>query len=136
MLDALDGHGPLAVQLICIPLVTLLLAVLQALTLVVLQQPVLAAEMPTTEATVADDALRRVFTILIAAANLLWGHAAAQGQRHAERGVGRDGVVGERCGSRGQVLACIHKAQVCWLRQVGAQGEKRTQCGDGSAGWY
>ena len=76
----------------------------------VLQQPVLAAEMPTAEATVADDALRRVFAILVAAADLLWWHAAAQGERHTERCVGRDGVIGKRCGGRGQVLACVHKA--------------------------
>lgn len=96
-LDALDSHGALAVQLVRIPLVALLLAVLEALALMVLQQPVLAAEMPVAEPAVAHDALRSVLALLVAAADLLRWHAAAHRQRHVQSCIGRDGVVSE-CG--------------------------------------
>ena len=77
-LYALDSHSPLAVELVRIPLVALLLAVLETLALVVLQQAMLAAEMPIAEPAIADDALRRVLAIFVAAADLLGRHAAAQ----------------------------------------------------------
>lgn len=122
VLDTLDSHGALAVELNRIPLVGLFLAVLEALALVVLEQTVLAAEMAVAEAAVTDDALRRVLALLVAAADLLRGHAAAHRQRHVQRGVGGDGIVGERCAGGAQVLARVHEAQVRWLGQVGAQG--------------
>lgn len=79
-LDALDGHGTLAVELIGITAVTLLLAVLEALALVVLKHAVLTAVMAGAEAAVADNGLSTVFAVLEGAANLLGGHAAAKGQ--------------------------------------------------------
>ena len=134
--NALDGHRPLAIQLVRIPLMALLLAVLQPLALVVLQQAVLPAKVSAAEPAVADDALRGVFAIFVAAADLLGGHPAAQGQRHVQRCVGRDSVVGERCGRGRQVLPCVHEAQVRGLGQVGAKSKQRAQCGDGGAGGY
>ena len=77
-LYALDSHSPLAVELVRIPLVALLLAVLETLALVVLQQAMLAAEMPIAEPAIADDALRRVLAIFVAAADRLGRHAAAR----------------------------------------------------------
>jgi hypothetical protein len=99
-LDALDSHSALAVELVGIALVALLLAVLEALALVVLEQAVLAAEVAVAEAAVADDALGGVLALLVAAADLLRRHAAAQRQGHVQGGVGRDGVVGERRAGR------------------------------------
>lgn len=72
----------------------LLLAVLQALTLVVLEHAVLTAVVATAEAAVADNGLRAVLAVLEGAANLLWGHAAAEWECEVERRVGADGVVG------------------------------------------
>lgn len=57
----------------------LLLAVLEALALVVLEHAVLAAVVPAAEAAVTDDTLRRVLAVLERAADLLGRHAAAQG---------------------------------------------------------
>ena len=48
-LDPLDDHSPLTVQFISIALMALLLAVLQPRALVVLQHPMLAAEVPLAE---------------------------------------------------------------------------------------
>lgn len=91
-LHSLDRHRPLAIQLARVPLMALLLAILQALALVVLEQPVLAAKVPAAEPAVADDALRRVLALLERAPDLLGRHAAAQGQGHVQCGVWRDGV--------------------------------------------
>lgn len=57
----------------------LLLAVLEALALMVLEHAVLAAVVPAAEAAVADDALRRVLALLERAADLLGRHATTQG---------------------------------------------------------
>ena len=65
---------------------TLLLAILQTLALVVLQQPVLAAEMTAAEPTVTDYALRRVLALLEGTADLL-GHAAPERKRYVQGGV-------------------------------------------------
>ena len=130
-LDALDSHSALAVELVGVALVALLLTVLEALALVVLEQAVLAAEVAVAEAAVADDALGGVLALLVAAADLLRRHAAAQRQGHVQGGVGRDGVVGERRAGRRQVLPCVDEAQVRGLGQAGAQREERAQRGDG-----
>ena len=87
-LDAADGKGALAIQLVGVALMALLLAVLEPLALVVLEQAVLAAVVARAEAAVADDALRRVFAQFETAADLLGGHAAAQRERHVQRAVG------------------------------------------------
>ena len=115
---------------------TLLLAILEALALVVLEEAVLAAEMPIAEAAVADDALRGVLAFLVTAANLLRRHAAAQRERHVQRCVRRDCVLAERCGGGRQVLPGVHEAQVGGLGQVGAQREQTAQGRDGGVGGY
>lgn len=135
-LDALDSHGAFAVELVGVPLVALLLAVLKALALVVLQEAVLATEMPVAEAAVADNALCGVLALLVAAADLLGRHATAQRQRHVQRCVRRDCVFAKRCGSRGQVLPGVHKTQVGGLGQVGAQCKQAAQGRDGSICGY
>jgi hypothetical protein len=126
--DALDGHGPLAIQFCRIALVALLLAVLEALAPVVLEQAVLAAEMAGAEAAVADDALGGVLALLEGAADLLGRHAATERQCHVQDGVGREGERGEGFGGRGEVLACIDEAQVCF-GEVVAEGEQRREGG-------
>jgi hypothetical protein len=78
-LDSLNGNRPLAVQLIRVPLMTLLFTVLQALALVVFEHAVLTAVVAIAEAAVADDGLCAVLAVLEGAADLLWGHAAAEG---------------------------------------------------------
>ena len=73
----------------------LLLAVLQALALVILEHAVLTAMMASTEAAVADYGLGAVFAVLEGAANLLWGHAAAERECEVESRVGADGVISQ-----------------------------------------
>jgi hypothetical protein len=130
-LHALDRHGPLTIQPLRIPLMTLLLAILQALTLMILQQAMLAAEMPTAEAAVAYNPLRRILALLERAPDLLGRHAAAQGQRHVYCGVGPDGVASDRGRRRGEVFSCVHEAQVRGGGEVGAHGEEGAERGDG-----
>lgn len=60
-----------------IPLMALLLTILQPLALVILQQPMLPAEVSVAEAAIAYDALRRVFALLEGTPDLLRRHAAA-----------------------------------------------------------
>ena len=55
---------------------TLFLAVLEPSALVILQHPMLAAEMPLAEGAVADNALRGLFAVFMRAANFLRGTAA------------------------------------------------------------
>ena len=112
----------------------LLLAVLEPLTLVVLEQPVLPAEMPVAEAAIADDALGGVLALLVAAADLLRWHPAAQRQGHVQGAVGRDGVGGQRRRGRREVLAGVDEAQVRGRGQIGAQGQERAQRLDGRVG--
>ncbi len=78
-LDALNNRRALRIQLNRIPLMTLLLAVLEPTTPMVLQHPVLTAEMALTEPAVAHDPLRRVLAILEVAFYLLGRHASANG---------------------------------------------------------
>ena len=75
---------------------TLLLTVLQPLTLMILQQPVLPAIMSRAEPAVAYDALRSVLALFETAPDLLGRHPAAQRQRHMQRAVWRDVVGFER----------------------------------------
>lgn len=58
----------------------LLLAILQALALVVLEHAVLAAMVTGAESTVTDNGLGAILAVLEGAADLLGGHAAAQGE--------------------------------------------------------
>lgn len=54
--------------------------VFQAVTLVVLEQAVLATVVAVAEAAVADDALGALLAVLVRATYLLGGHAAAEGR--------------------------------------------------------
>lgn len=90
--DTLDRHRPLTIQSLRIPLMTLLLAVLQSLAFMILQQPMLPAIMPAAEPAVSDDPLRRVFAFLETAPDFLGRHSTAQGERHVEGRVGQDVV--------------------------------------------
>lgn len=73
----------------------LLLAVLQPLTLMILQKPMFPAEVSSAEATIAYDTLRSILAVLEAAADFLRGHAPAHGQRHVQRRVGWDREIAE-----------------------------------------
>lgn len=84
ILNPLHSHRPLGIQRIRIPIVTLLLAVFQPTALVILQHPMLAAEMALAEGAVAHYPLRAVFAVFEGAFYLLWRHAAADGQGHVE----------------------------------------------------
>ena len=97
---------------------TLLLAVLQPAALVILEHPVLAAEMPLAEGAIAHYPLRAVLAVFEGAFHLLGGHAAADGQRHVQgRGSGQEvgdwgcGCVGWGIGG-GQMLAGVDEADV------------------------
>ena len=89
-LDPLDNDGALAIQLIRIPLMALLLAVLQPGTLMILQHPMLAAEMSLAEGAIAYDALRRLLAVFVRAADFL-RRSAADGKCDMEGGGRRDG---------------------------------------------
>lgn len=89
-LDALDNNSSLTIQLVGISFVTLFLAVLEPGALVILQHPMLAAEMPLAEGAVADDPLGRLFAVFMRAADFLRG-AAAQGEGYVQGGGWWDG---------------------------------------------
>lgn len=77
----------------------------------VLEQPVLATVVAVAEAAIADDALGALLAVLVAAANLLRGHAAEKGGRQVEGRLALDVVVGQR--PRGQqVLAGVDEAEI------------------------
>lgn len=80
-LNALDGHGALAFELLAIAILLLLLAVFQTRAVVALQHTVLATKVSLAEAAVAHDALGGVLAVLCVAADLLWC-ATADGKRH------------------------------------------------------
>ena len=101
---AFDGHGALALQLLLVPVLLLLLAILQPRAVVRLQHAVLAAEVSLTEAAVSDNPLGCVLAVFEPAADLL-GRAAADGQRHVYCALARDVVACERLLRRAQVLA-------------------------------
>ena len=126
-LDALDGNGALAVELVCVAGMAFLLAVLEALALVVLKHAVLAAVVAAAEAAVADNGLGTVLAVLEGAADLLGRHAAAQRQGQVQGCVWADGVVGEGCFRRRKVLAGVDDAQIRGRVHVGAQGEERAK---------
>lgn len=76
----------LAVQLICISLVALLLAIFQPGAFVVLQHAVFTTVVSVAETAVADDALRGIFAVLETASDFPRGHATAQGQGDVDGG--------------------------------------------------
>lgn len=127
--NALDSNRPLTLQLLLIPLLILLLAVLQARTAVRLQHPVLAAEMAIAEAAVADDPLRRVAAVFETAADFL-GASAADWQREVDCRLACDGVGGQGCARVGEVFAGVHEAEGGG-GEVGAEREEGVEGGDG-----
>lgn len=88
LLYPLDSHGALALQLLLVPVLLLLLAVLQPRAVVRLQHAMLAAVVPFAEAAIPDDALGCVLAVLEVASDLL-GCAAADGQGHVQRAFAR-----------------------------------------------
>lgn len=114
-------------QPLSIPLMAFLLAVLEAVALVVLQHAVLAAVVAAAEAAVADNGLGAILAVLERAADLLGGHSTAQGQGHVQGGIGADAVFGEGGGGRREVLAGVDYAEVGGRGEVGAQGEQGAQ---------
>lgn len=126
-LNALDGDGTLAVELVGIAAVALLLAVLEALALVVLEHAVLTAVMARAEAAVADNGLGAVLAVLEGTADLLWRHAATQGQGEVQSRVWADGVVGQGCFWGGEMLAGVDYAQIRRRVHVCAEGEERAE---------
>lgn len=124
VLNAFDSHSPLTLQLLLIPILLLLLAVLQPGTGVRLQHPVLAAEVTVAESAVAYYALRLIFAVLEAAANLLWG-AASDWECHVECAFTDDRVIAERAVGR-EVLAGVDEAEV-GLGEVGAESQQRSK---------
>lgn len=127
--NALNSHRPLTLQLLLIPLLVLLLAVLQARAAVRLQHPVLAAEMAIAEAAVADDPLRRVAAVFETTADL-FGTSAADWQREVDRRLACDGVGGQSCARVGEVFAGVHEAEGGG-GEVGAEREQGVEGGDG-----
>lgn len=79
--NAPDSDRALALQLLLVPVLLFLLAVLQPGAVMRLEHAVLAAEMTLAKPTVANDALRGVFAVLEAASDLL-GCAAAERERN------------------------------------------------------
>jgi hypothetical protein len=75
--------------------VALLLAILQPLALVILQHAMTTAVSALAEATVADNGLRAVLAVFEGAADLLWGHSAAEWQCEVKGRVVTDGVISQ-----------------------------------------
>jgi hypothetical protein len=125
--NTLDGNGALAVELVGIPVVALLLAVLESLALVVLEHAMTTAVSALAEAAVADNGLRAVLAILEGAADLLGRHAAAEREGEVESGIGPDGVISQGGVGRREVLAGVDYAQIRGCREIGAEGEERAQ---------
>lgn len=94
-LNTFDSNGALAVQLVRIPVVALLLAVLQSLALVILEHAMTAAVPALAEAAVTDNGLCAVLAVLEGTTDLLWGHAAAERECEVESRVGADGVISQ-----------------------------------------
>jgi hypothetical protein len=92
--NTLNSNRTLGIQLIRIPLMALLLAILETLALVVFKHAMFAAVVALAEAAVADNGLGAVLAVLEGAADFLGGHAAAQGQCEVQCCVWADGVVG------------------------------------------
>lgn len=80
ILNTLHNHGSFAVQLIRVSFVAFLFTVLQPAAFVVFQHAMLAAVVAVAETAVADDALRRLFAILVRATDFSRRHAAAEGE--------------------------------------------------------
>lgn len=118
--NPLDGHRPLRVQRVRVPVMALLLAVLQPAALVVLEHAVLAAKVALAEGAVPHDPLRPVLAVLEVALDLLGRHAAPDRQGHVQGRRGREqvGDWGRACGRArrgvggGQVLAGVDEADV------------------------
>jgi len=93
---------------------TLLLAVFQPATLMVLQHPVLSAEMSGAEAAIADNALGSVPAVFEGAAHLFGGHATSYRRcefkgrvwKYVQRHKGRV------CGGGCEMAACMEEAQI------------------------
>lgn len=75
-LNTLNSNRPLTIQPLSIPLMTLLLTILQPITLMILQHPMLSTIMSLTETAIPNDPLRSILTRFITAADLLRGHTA------------------------------------------------------------
>lgn len=84
-LDATDDLRSLRFQLRSVALVRLLLAVFESTALVVLQQPVLAAEVAVAEAAVTNNTLGRLSTLLGTASDLLGSHLDSRLDLRCER---------------------------------------------------
>jgi len=95
-LNPLDDPCSFGVKLCSVPVVRLLLAVFQAIALVVLQQAVLATVVPVAESAVADDSLGSLLAVLVGAADLLGRHAAAEWHGEVQGRFPVDVVVCER----------------------------------------
>ncbi len=115
-----------------IPLMALLLAVLQPLALVVLEQAVLGAEVAGAEAAVARDTLGGALAVAVAAPDLLGRHPAGHGGE-VDGGAGHDVEVGHGRVESGEVLAGEDEAE-SGRRQVGADGEQALEGADGGCG--
>lgn len=95
--NPLNSHCPLALQLLPIPILLLLLAVLETRAIVALQHAVFAAKVSRTKPAVTHNPLSGVLAVLEVAADLLGG-AAAQGQGHVQGAFAEDAEIGERGG--------------------------------------
>lgn len=127
-LDTLDGHGSLRLELLLVPVLLLLLAVLKAGAVVRLEHAVLPAEMALAETAVADNALGGVLALLEIAADLL-GCTATEGQGKVQGALAGDVTVEQRLRGR-KVLAGVDEAEL-GFGHVGAQGEEGTESADG-----
>lgn len=139
-LNALDGNGPLTLQLLAVAILLFLLAVLEAGTIVRLQHTVLPTKVTLAEAAVADDALCLVFALLEVAADAL-GTAAADRECHVDGALPGDVVRRELLGGGGEVFPGEDQAEVRFghvraERQERAEIAHRCRLGNGDGkGW-
>lgn len=92
-LDSFDNMRPFSVELRCVSVMRLFLAVFQAVALVVFEQTVGSAIVAVTETAVPDDSLRPLLAVFVCAANLLGWHTPAERHGQVESRLSIDIVV-------------------------------------------
>lgn len=103
-LDSFNSSSPLTLQLLLIPVLLLLLAILQPRAIMTLQHAMLAAKVPAAESAVSYDSLRGVFAVFETAADFL-GAAAPEWEGHVEGAFAGDVVGCQSGGGLGEVLS-------------------------------
>jgi len=88
----------------------------------VLQKPVFPAEVPITEPTIADNALRTFPAVLVRTTDLLGGHASPKWRGQVYCAIPSD-VALCKGARRGEMSACVDQAEVCGWKGCSSREE-------------